>query len=82
MSEGPATKDDLLGIAKAALRELAGGAEFQLSDLVPEEVWTAAPKGARLSAGMAFRRAMTIEPGVECLGRDPTNHQRFRKTTS
>lgn len=81
MSEGRATRDELIEMAKAALGGLAIGTEFQLSDLVSKEVWTGAPKGARLSAGMAFRREMDVEPGVECLGRDPKNHQRYRRTT-
>ncbi|WP_294394649.1 DUF1413 domain-containing protein [uncultured Sphingomonas sp.] len=76
------TRDELLGMARAALGGLAAGAEFQLSDLIPKEVWTAAPKGARLSAGMAFRSEMDVEPGVACLGRDAKNHQRYRTTAS
>lgn len=82
MSNGPATRDKLLRITRAALRGLASGAELRLPDLVPEEVWTAAPMGARLSAGMAFKTAMDVESKAECLSRDPTNHQGYRRTAS
>lgn len=64
------------------MADLAPGVVFQLTDLVPPDRWTSAPKGARLSAGMAFRREMERDPLVECRGRDAENHQCYRKVAA
>jgi len=70
---------ELADIALAALNDVAIGAEFKLIDLVDLEVWSRARIGVRRAAGTTFLARMMIAPGIECLGRDLENHQRYRK---
>lgn len=73
------TARELVNLAEGALEQLPPGAEFELSDLFSPETWRTAPTGARRAAGTLFLRRMRNSPLVSCLGRDLTNHQRYRR---
>ncbi len=70
---------ELAAIAEQALAALPAGTEFKLIDLVDPTIWAATSVGVRRSAGTVFLRNMRSDQGIACLGRDPENHQRYRK---
>lgn len=58
---------------------LAADAEFKLRDLFPDDLWESFPKGARIAAGEILKERADAMPGLQSLGRDARNHQRYRK---
>ncbi|SEJ80794.1 protein of unknown function [Sphingobium sp. AP50] len=70
---------ELVEIALGKADALAPGVTFKLQNLFTADQWEALPKGVRIAAGPLFKERAYLSETIDGLGRDSTNHQRYRK---
>jgi len=71
--------EDLVATAIEATEGLSRAQEFRLRDLFPKDLWESFSKGTRIAAGGLFKDRADRMSGLQSLGRDGENHQRYRK---